>query len=148
MPSTIRLHRVLKAPADRVYRAFTDADAWCRYLPPHGFLGKIDLFEPKVGGKFHMSFRNFTTNEEHAFGGQFIEMEPNRKLVYTDYFDDPNLPGELTVTIEFTEVPGGTDIKIVQTGVPDIIPESMCYLGWQDTLTQLRDLVEPEIRQG
>ena len=118
MPSTIRLHRVLKTTPDKVYRAFTDADAWCRFLPPHGFLGSIDKFEPKVGGRFHMSFRNFTTNEAHAFGGEFLELVPNRKLAYSDVFDDT-----------------------------DVIPESMCYLGWQVTLAQLRDLVEPDIRQ-
>jgi len=148
MPSTIRLHRVLKTSPEKVYRAFTDADAWCRFLPPHGFLGSIDKFEPKVGGRFHMSFRNFTTNQAHSFGGAFLELVPNRKLSYSDVFDDTNLPGEMKTTIELAEVPGGTDVKIVQEGVPDIIPESMCYLGWQDTLTQLRDLVEPDIKEG
>ncbi len=148
MPHTIRLHRVLKAPPARVYRAFLDPDAMCRWSPPYGFLGKVHHADARVGGTFRMSFTNFTTGGSHSFGGEYLELEENRKLVYTDRFDDPNLPGEITVTVELTEVFCGTDLKIVQTGIPEMIPEAACYLGWQESLSQLANLVEPEIREG
>ena len=148
MPHTIRLHRVLKAPPAKVYRAFLDPDAMCRWLPPYGYLGKVHHADAKVGGTFRMSFTNFTTGGSHAFGGEYLELEENRKLVYTDRFDDPNLPGEITVTVELTEVFCGTDLKIVQAGVPEMIPEAACYLGWQESLLQLAKLVEPEINEG
>lgn len=148
MPHTIRLHRVLKAPPAKVYRAFLDPDAMCRWLPPYGFLGKVHHADARVGGTFRMSFTNFTTGGSHSFGGEYLELEENRKLVYTDRFDDPNLPGEITVTVELTEVFCGTDLKIVQTGIPEMIPEAACYLGWQESLSQLANLVEPEIREG
>lgn len=148
MPHTIRLHRVLKAPPAKVYRAFLDPDAMCRWLPPYGFLGKVHHADARVGGTFRMSFTNFTTGGSHSFGGEYLELEENRKLVYTDRFDDPNLPGEISVTVELTEVFCGTDLKIVQTGIPEMIPEAACYLGWQESLSQLANLVEPEIREG
>jgi uncharacterized protein YndB with AHSA1/START domain len=148
MPHTIRLHRVLKAPPAKVYRAILDPDAMCRWLPPYGFLGKVHHADARVGGTFRMSFTNFTTGGSHSFGGEYLELEENRKLVYTDRFDDPNLPGEITVTVELTEVFCGTDLKIVQTGIPEMIPEAACYLGWQESLSQLANLVEPEIREG
>ena len=145
MPYTIRLHRVLKAPPEKVYRAFIDATALSRWLPPYGFLCNVEHVDAKVGGTFRMAFKNYTTGHTHSFGGEFLELEPNRKLVYTDRFDDPNLPGEIKVTVELTEVFCGTDLKIVQAGVPDVIPEAGCYLGWQDSLLQLANLVEPNI---
>ena len=145
MPHTIRLHRVLKAPPAKVYRAFLDADALCRWLPPYGFLCSVEHFDAKVGGSFRMAFKNYTTGHAHSFGGEFLELGPNRKLVYTDRFDDPNLPGEIKVTVELTEVFCGTDLKIVQVGVPEAIPEAGCYLGWQESLLQLANLVEPNI---
>lgn len=148
MPHTIRLHRVLKAPPQKVYRAFLDPDAMCRWLPPYGFLGKVHHADARVGGTFRMSFTNFTTGGSHSFGGEYLELEENRKLVYTDRFDDPNLPGEIMVTVELTEVFCGTDLKIVQTGIPEMIPEAACYLGWQESLLQLANLVEPEIKEG
>nr|WP_275448552.1 SRPBCC family protein [Mesorhizobium sp. IRAMC:0171] len=139
------MHRVLKAPPAKVYRAFVDADALCRWLPPYGFLCNVEHFDAKVGGSFRMAFKNYTTGHAHSFGGEFLELEPNRKLVYTDRFDDPNLPGEIKVTVELTEVFCGTDLKIVQVGVPEAIPEAGCYLGWQESLLQLANLVEPNI---
>jgi uncharacterized protein YndB with AHSA1/START domain len=148
MPSTIRLHRVLKAPPDKVYRAFLDADALCRWLPPYGFLGKIDRFGARVGDGYHMSFRNFTTGDAHSFSATYVELVPGRKIVHTDRFDDANLPGEMTVTIELTEVFCGTDLRVTQEGVPDMIPEAACHLGWQESLAQLAQVVEPDIRQG
>lgn len=145
MPYTIRLHRVLKAPPEKVYRAFLDADALCRWLPPYGFLCSVEHLDAKVGGTFRMAFRNYTTGHVHSFGGEFLELEPNRKLVYTDRFDDPNLPGEIKVTVELTEVFCGTDLKVEQAGLPDLIPEAGCYLGWQESLLQLANVVEPNI---
>ena len=145
MPYTIHLHRVLKAPPEKVYRAFLDADALRRWLPPYGFLCSVDHVDAKVGGTFRMSFKNYTTGQAHSFGGEFLELEPHRKLVYTDRFDDPNLPGEIKVTVALTEVFCGTDIKIEQAGIPDMIPEAACYLGWQESLRNLARLVEPEI---
>lgn len=147
MPYTIHLHRVLKAPPEKVYRAFLDAYALRRWLPPYGFLCSVDHVDAKVGGTFRMSFKNYTTGQAHSFGGEFLELEPHRKLVYTDRFDDPNLPGEIKVTVALTEVFCGTDIKIEQAGIPDMIPEAACYLGWQESLLQLANVVEPDIRQ-
>ncbi|MBX3571377.1 MAG: SRPBCC family protein [Mesorhizobium sp.] len=146
MPSTIRLHRVLKAPPEKVYRAFIDADALCRWLPPYGYLGKIDRFEAKVGGGYHMSFRNFTTGNAHSFSVEYKELVPGKRIVHTDRFDGDFMPGEMLVTIELTEVFCGTDIRIVQEGVPDMIPEAACYLGWQESLLQLAKVVEPDIK--
>jgi uncharacterized protein YndB with AHSA1/START domain len=145
VPYTIRLHRVLKAPPEKVYRAFLDADALSRWLPPYGFLCSVEHVDAKVGGSFRMAFRNYTTGHAHSFGGEFLELEPNRKLVYTDRFDDPNLPGEIKVTVELTEVFCGTDLRIEQAGIPDLIPEAGCYLGWQESLLQLANVVEPNI---
>ncbi len=145
MPYTIRLHRVLKAPPEKVYRAFIDADALSRWLPPYGFLCSVEHIDAKVGGTFRMAFRNYTTGHAHSFGGEFLELEPNRKLVYTDRFDDPNLPGEIKVTVALTEVFCGTDLRIEQAGIPELIPEAGCYLGWQESLLQLANVVEPNI---
>ncbi len=147
MPHTIRLHRILKAPPDKVYKAFLDPDAQCKWVPPYGFTARMHHFEPKVGGTFKMSFTNFTTGQSHSFGGSYLELEPGKRIRYTDSFDDPNLPGELTVTVELTEVFCGTELKIVQDGVPEVIPEAACYMGWQESLAQLALLVEPDIRQ-
>ncbi|MBM3600997.1 MAG: SRPBCC family protein [Alphaproteobacteria bacterium] len=142
---TIRLHRVLKAPPERVYRAFTDADAMAKWLPPNGFTCHVHHMDAKVGGSFRMHFTNFTTGKSHAFGGEFLELVPNERLRYTDRFEDPNLPGTITVTVNLKKVPSGTEINIVQEGVPAIIPEDGCYLGWRDSLDQLIALTEPEI---
>jgi uncharacterized protein YndB with AHSA1/START domain len=142
---TIRLHRVLRATPEKVYRAFLDGDAMSKWLPPNGFTCKVHHIDPKVGGTFKMSFKNFTTGNAHSFGGTYLELVPNERLHYTDKFDDPNLPGEIHVTVELKKVSGGTEVNIVQAGVPAVIPADMCYLGWQDSLTQLAMLVEPEI---
>ena len=142
---TIRLHRVLRATPEKVYRAFLDADALCRWLPPFGFLGKMHHFEPRVGGSFKMSFTNFGTGKSHAFGGEYIELVPHERIRYTDTFDDPDLPGVMHVTVILKKVLCGTEVHIEQTGVPAVIPAEMCYLGWQESLTQLAHLVEPEI---
>lgn len=149
MPAhTIRLHRVLRTTPEKVYRAFTDADAMCRWLPPYGFTGKIHAFDAKVGGGFKMSFTNFGTGHSHSFGGTFLELVPHERLRYTDKFDDPNLPGEITVTVVLKAVLCGTEVNIEQAGIPEVIPAEMCYLGWQDSLAQLAHLVEPEIANG
>ncbi len=142
---TIRLHRVLRAKPERVYRAFLDADAKAKWLPPNGFTGKVQHLDAKVGGGFKMSFTNFTTGQLHSFGGSYLELVPHERLRYTDKFDDPNLPGEIHVTVTLKKVSCGTEINIVQEGVPAIIPAEMCYLGWQDSLAQLAMLTEPEI---
>jgi uncharacterized protein YndB with AHSA1/START domain len=142
---TIRLHRVLRASPEKVYRAFLDADAMCRWLPPFGFIGKMHHFEPKVGGSFRMSFTNFGTGASHSFGGNYLELVPHERLRYTDKFDDPNLPGLMEVTVTLKKVLCGTEINIEQTGVPEVIPAEMCYLGWQESLVQLAHVVEPEI---
>lgn len=147
MPNTIRLHRVLRATPERVYRAFIDPDAMVKWLPPHGFTGKVHSMDARVGGGHKMSFTNFTTGQSHSFGGKYLEMVPNEKLRYTDQFDDPNLPGTMNVTITFTKVSCGTEVNVVQEGVPDVIPPDACYVGWQESLTLLAQLVEPEIRQ-
>ena len=145
MPSTIRLHRVLRAPAQRVYRAFIDVDAMAKWLPPHGFTGKVHQMDARVGGTYKMSFTNFNTGTSHSFGGKFLELVPGERLRYTDAFDDPNLPGQIQTTVVLKEVSLGTDIDISQEGVPDVIPAEACYLGWQESLTLLAQLVEPEI---
>ncbi|MBN8280801.1 MAG: SRPBCC family protein [Gammaproteobacteria bacterium] len=146
MPTgTVRLHRVLKAPPERVYRAFLEPDAVAKWLPPDGFTCTVQHQDARVGGTFRMSFRNFTTGNGHSFGGEYLELVPNRKIRYTDRFDDPNLPGEMTATVELTKVACGTELHVVQEGIPEVIPAEMCYLGWQDSLDQLRRLVEPEI---
>lgn len=147
MPSTIRLHRVLQAPPDKVYRAFVDADAKVKWLPPHGFTGKVHHTDARVGGSYRMSFTNFTTGQSHSFGGTYHDLVPNERLRYTDKFDDPNLPGEMDVTVTLKKVSVGTELAIVQEGVPDLIPADACYLGWQQSLNLLAQLVEPDIRE-
>lgn len=145
MPGTVRLHRVITAPADKVYRAFLEPDAVASWLPPYGFLCTVHVLEPRVGGQHRMSFRNFTTGASHAFGGEYKDLIPGARLVYTDRFDDPALQGEMTVTVTLTPVSVGTDLSIEQAGVPDMIPLEACYLGWQDSLHKLARLVEPDI---
>jgi uncharacterized protein YndB with AHSA1/START domain len=147
MPSTIRLHRVLRAKPERVYRAFIDPAAMCKWLPPHGLTGTVHEIDAKVGGSYKMSFTNFTTGQRHSFGGKFLELVPNERLRHTDRFDDPSLPGEIETTVVLKAVAVGTEIDIVQAGVPDAIPREACYLGWQESLTLLAQLVEPEIAQ-
>jgi uncharacterized protein YndB with AHSA1/START domain len=142
---TVKLHRVLRAKPERVYRAFLDADGLAKWLPPHGFTCKVHSLEPKAGGTFRMSFTNFTTARSHSFGGEYLELVPNQRLRYTDRFDDPNLPGEMRVTVDLKAVSCGTEINVVQEGIPEVIPTEMCYLGWQESLEQLAKLVEPEI---
>ena len=145
MPNTVRLHRVLRAPAERIYRAFLDADAMAKWLPPHGFTGKVHHLDAKVGGTYKMSFSNFSTGNSHSFGGRYLELVANERIRHTDVFDDPNLPGEMQVTITLKKVSVGTDVSIVQEGIPDAIPAEGCYLGWQESLTLLTQLVEAEI---
>ena len=147
MPSTVRLHRVLATSPEKVYRAFTEADALAKWLPPNGFTCSVHSFEAKVGGTFKMSFRNFTTGGSHAFGGEYLELVPGESLRYTDRFDDPNLPGEIVVTVTLKKVSVGTELDITQAGIPDAIPAEACYLGWQESLRNLAKLVEPEINQ-
>ena len=142
---TIRLHRVLRAPPERVYRAFLDADALAKWLPPNGFTGKVHHLAAKVGGSYRMSFTNFTSGHSHSFGGEYLELVPNERIVHTDKFDDPNLPGEMRVTLSFKLVSCGTELNVVQEGVPAVIPAEACYLGWQESLTLLAKLVEAEI---
>lgn len=145
MPNTVRLHRVLTAKPDKVYRAFLDADALARWLPPNGFTGKVHALDARVGGRFKMSFTNFSTGTVIGFGGEYLELVPGKRLRYTDVFDDPNLPGEIEVTVTLEAVSCGTDLKIVQAGIPDVIPLEACTLGWQESLRHLARLVEPEI---
>jgi len=145
MPNTVRFHRVLRATPDRVYRAFLDPDAMAKWLPPNGFTGKVHHLDAKVGGTYRMSFTNFTSGKSHSFGGEYLELVPNERIRNTDRFDDPNLPGEMQVTVTFRKVLVGTEIQIVQEGVPDVIPPEACVLGWQESLTLLASLVEPEI---
>ena len=145
MPSTIRLHRVLRATPERVYRAFLDPDAMVKWLPPYGFTGKVDHADAKIGGTYKMSFTNFTTGKSHSFGGRYLEMKPSELIRYTDKFDDPNLPGEMQTTVTLKKVSCGTELNVVQAGVPDVIPAEACYLGWQESLAQLANLVDPEI---
>ncbi|HEY0764015.1 MAG TPA: SRPBCC family protein [Pyrinomonadaceae bacterium] len=143
--NTIRLHRVLQAPPERVYKAFTDAGAMCKWLPPHGFTGQVHHLEAKVGGSYKMSFTNFSTGKSHSFGGEYLELTPNARIVYSDRFDDPNLPGEMKTTITLKKVMVGTELNIVQEGVPAVIPAEACYLGWQESLSLLALLVQAEI---
>jgi uncharacterized protein YndB with AHSA1/START domain len=143
----VQLHRVIRATPERIYRAFLDADAWAKWLPPHGFTGKVHLLEPKVGGKYKMSFTNFTTGHSHSFGGEYLELIPNQKLRYTAAFDDPNLPGTMQTTVELKSVSCGVELNVVQEGIPGMIPTEACYLGWQESLQLLVQLVEPEIRE-
>ena len=146
MPTnTIRLHRVLRSTPERVYRAFLDADAKAKWLPPNGFTGKVHHSEAKVGGTYKMSFTNFTTGHSHSFGGEYVELVPNERIRYTDRFDDPNMPGDMHVTITLKRVSTGTELNIVQEGVPNVIPAEACYLGWQESLILLAKLVEAEI---
>ena len=145
MPSTIKFHRVLRAKAERVYRAFLDPDAMAKWLPPNGFTGKVHQIDAKIGGGYKMSFTNFTTGKSHSFGGTYIELTPHEQIRYTDKFDDPNLPGEMQTTITLTKVSCGTELNIVQEGVPAVIPAEACYLGWQESLALLAKLVESEI---
>jgi uncharacterized protein YndB with AHSA1/START domain len=147
MPGTVRLHRVLATAPEKVYRAFLEADAMAKWLPPNGFACTVHHFEARVGGTFKMSFRNFTTGHSHSFGGEYRELVPNERLHYTDRFDDPNLPGELHVTVTLKKVSVGTELNVVQEGIPDVIPVEACYLGWQQSLENLAKLVEPEINQ-
>jgi uncharacterized protein YndB with AHSA1/START domain len=144
---TIRLHRVLKSSPDKVYRAFLESDALAKWLPPYGFTCKVHQQEAVVGGTFRMSFNNFTTGKGHSFGGTYLELVPGEKLRYTDKFDDPNLPGEMMVTVILKKVLCGTELNIEQAGVPAVIPAEMCYLGWQESLAQLATLVEPDIQE-
>lgn len=146
MPSTIRLHRVFKAPPERVYRAFLDPAAMCKWLPPYGFTCTVHHVDARVGGSHKASFTNFTTGRSHSFGGTYVELKPNELIRYTDKFDDPNLPDEMSVTVQMKAVVCGTELTIEQAGVPDVIPAEMCYLGWQESLVQLGRLVDPEIR--
>ena len=148
MPSpdrSIRLHRVLRAPAERVYRAFLDPGAMVKWLPPNGFTGKVDEMDARVGGKYRMSFTNFSTGSSHSFGGEYLELVPHQLIRYTDTFDDPNLPGTIEVTVKLTKVSCGTELHVTQAGIPELIPLEMCYLGWQESLLQLATLVEPDI---
>ena len=146
MPTgTVRLHRVLRATPEKIYRAFLNADAMSKWIPPYGFTCKVHHMEPKVGGTFKMSFTNFSTGHGHAFGGEYRELVPNELIRYTDKFDDPDLPGEMHVTVAIKQVLCGSELTIVQEGVPEVIPVEMCYLGWQESLVQLANLVEPVI---
>lgn len=147
MPNTVRLHRVLATKPEKVYRAFLEADAVAKWLPPNGFTCTVHQLEPKVGGSHRMSFRNFTNGQGHSFGGKYLELVPSERLSYTDRFDDPSLPGELRVTVTLKKVAVGTEVTIVQEGLPDAIPVEACYLGWQESLRNLARLVEPEINQ-
>jgi uncharacterized protein YndB with AHSA1/START domain len=146
MPTnTVRLHRVLRAPAERIYRAFLNADALAKWLPPNGFTGKVHHLDAKVGGTYRMSFTNLTTGSGHSFGGEYLELLPNERIQHTDKFDDPNLPGTMQVTVSFRKVSCGTELNIVQEGIPEVIPPEACYLGWQESLALLAKLVEAEI---
>ena len=147
MPNTVRLHRVLATKPEKVYRAFIEADALAKWLPPNGFVCTVHQLDAKVGGTYRMSFRNFTTGKSHSFGGEYVELVPNERLRYTDKFDDPNLPGQIQVTVILKKVSLGTELNIVQDGLPDVIPLEACYLGWQQSLQNLTKLVEPEINQ-
>ncbi len=145
MPQTIRFHRVFRTTPEKAYKAFTDAAAMAKWLPPHGFTCTVHNFDAKVGGSFRMSFTNFGTGHSHSFGGKYVELVPGQRIRYTDKFDDPNLPGEMDVTVTFRKAVCGTEVNIEQAGVPDVIPAEMCYLGWQESLAQFATLVEPDI---
>ena len=142
---TVKLHRVLKAPAERIFKAFVDADAMAKWLPPHGFTGKVHAIDARVGGTYKISFTKYTTRASHSFGGEYLEFVPGQRLVHTDRFDDPNLPGEMRTSVTFNPVSCGTDVHIVQEGIPAVIPVEACTLGWQESLTLLAQLVEAEI---
>lgn len=144
-PNTVKLHRVLRAPAERIYKAFLDPDAMAKWLPPHGFTGKVHHMDARVGGGYRMSFTNFGTGKGHSFGGTYVELKPAELIRYTDKFEDASLPGEMQVTVTFRKVLCGTEMEIVQTGIPAMIPVEFCYLGWQESLTLLSQLVDPEI---
>lgn len=146
--NSVKLHRVLKASPEKVYKAFTDANAMSFWLPPYGFLGAVHNMDVREGGSFKMSFTNFTTGNSHSFGGNFLEVKPNEFLKYSDKFDDPNLPGEMTTSISLKKVSCGTELNVVQEGIPAMIPAEMCYLGWQESLDKLTKLVEPVIPDG
>jgi uncharacterized protein YndB with AHSA1/START domain len=146
--NTVSLHRVLKAAPEKVYRAFTDANAYASWLPPYGYVCVVHHLEAKVGGSYKMSFINFSTGNGHSFGGEFLEIKPNEFIKYSDRFDDPNLPGEMITSVWLTKVSVGTELKVVQEGIPSAIPLEMCYLGWQESLEKLKKLVEPEIPDG
>lgn len=148
MSGTVRLHRVIRATPERLYRAFVDAEAMAKWLPPHGFTGKVHHLDATVGGSYRMSFTNFSTGQSHAFGGTFVELVPGERLRYTDRFDDPNLPGEMRTTVTLKQVSCGTELQVVQEGIPDLIPVEQCYLGWQESLSLLTLLVEAEIPNG
>ncbi|MBC3872947.1 SRPBCC family protein [Undibacterium flavidum] len=143
--NTVKLHRVIRTNPDKLYRAFVEADAMAKWIPPFGFTCQVHHMDPKVGGTFKMSFRNFSTGNGHSFGGEYLEMVPGSLLRYTDQFDDPNMPGVMTVTVSFKQVLCGTELSVTQEGIPEMIPVEMCYLGWQESLVQLANLVEPEI---
>ena len=143
--NTVRLHRLIRATPDHIYRAFLDADAMAKWLPPNGFTGKVHHMDAKVGGTYRMSFTNFTTGHSHSFGGKYLELVVGERLRYTGTFDDPNLPGEMQTTVTLKQVSCGTEVNVVQEGLPEAIPLEMCYLGWQESLAQLANLVEPEI---
>lgn len=145
MPSTIRLHRVFKTKPERLYKAFLNPEAMVKWLPPHGFTAKVHEMDARVGGKYRMSFTNFSTGSSHSFGGKYLELVPNQRIVHTDVFDDPNLPGTMTVTIVIKKVMVGAELNVTQEGVPDVIPAEACYLGWGESLELLKLLVEPEI---
>lgn len=145
MPHTIKLHRVLRATPEKVYKAFTNAEAMEKWLPPYGFTAHMHAFDAKVGGKFRMSFTNFGSGNSHAFGGEYLELTPHTRIRYTDRFDDPDLPGVMTVTVVLKAVSCGTELQVTQEGIPDVIPAEACYLGWQESLAQLATLVEPDI---
>lgn len=145
MPNTVQFHRVLRATPERVYRAFLDPDAMVKWLPPNGFTGKVHHLDPRVGGTYKMSFTNFTSGKSHSFGGEYLELVPRERIRWTDRFDDPNLPGEMKVTVTLKKVSVGTEVNIVQEGLPDVIPPEACSLGWQESLTLLAKLVEAEI---
>ena len=145
--NTVRLHRVLRATPERVYRAFLDADAMAKWLPPNGFTGKVHHMDAKVGGTYKMSFTNFTTGHSHGFGGKYLELVPSQRLRYTDRFDDPNMPGEMQTTVTITQVSCGAELHVTQEGIPEVIPAEACYLGWQESLVLLAKLVEAEIPQ-
>jgi len=145
MTSTVRLHRVLRTTPDRLYRAFLDADAKAKWLPPNGFTGKVHELDARVGGRYRMSFTNFTTGTTHSFSGEYLELLENQRIRYEDRFDDPGLPGTIEVTVTLTQVSCGTELNIIQAGIPDAIPAEACYLGWQESLTLLAKLVEAEI---
>lgn len=148
MPAnTVRLHRVLRAPPERIYRAFLDADAMAKWLPPNGFTCKVHHLDAKIGGTYKMSFTNFTTGHSHAFGGEYLELVPHERIRYTDKFDDPNLSGVMQTTVSLKQVSCGTELNVIQEGIPDAIPLEACYLGWQESLTLLAKLVEAEIRE-